>query len=111
MVFQKPFEEGTASRENHFVSFDALILAGQGDIGEVVVASQFTERCLHNILKVIPLQAQLFICHGEFLNGTTFDWSFRKPTDKAIIIVIVITIIIIIPLANTIMIITNIMQE
>ena len=67
MVFQKPLEEGTASGENHLVSFDTLILAGQGDIGEVVVASQFAESCLHNILKVVPLQTQLPICHGELV--------------------------------------------
>ena len=43
MSFRQFLEEGTASRVNHFVGLYALILTGQGDIGEVVVSSEFYE--------------------------------------------------------------------
>ena len=40
MGFKKPFEEGTAAREDHSVGFDELVLTSQGDISELNVISQ-----------------------------------------------------------------------
>ena len=63
MSFEQLLEEGTASRQNHFVGLDALIFAGQGDIGEVGVSSEISKRHLNQALEIIPLQAKLFVCH------------------------------------------------
>ena len=43
MSYQQFLEEGATSRKNHFVGLDALILTGQGDIGEVIVSSEFSK--------------------------------------------------------------------
>ena len=72
MSFQKPFEEWTASWENHIVNFDALIFTSQGDISEVTVTSQFSKRCLDDILEIIPFQTKLLTCHDGCLNSTIF---------------------------------------
>ena len=63
MSFQQLLEEWATSRKNHFVGFDALIFAGQGDISEVCVISQFCKGRLQYILEIIPLQAKLLIGH------------------------------------------------
>ena len=54
MSFQQLFEEGAASRKDHFVELYALIFTGQGDIGEVSVSPQFFKRRLHKVLEIIP---------------------------------------------------------
>ena len=63
MSFQQFLEEGTTSRENHFVGLDALILTGEGDISEVGVSSQFFKGHFHKVLEIIPIQAKTFVCH------------------------------------------------
>ena len=63
MSFQQLLEEGTASRQNHFVGLDALIFTGKGDIGEVGVSSQFFKGHFHKVLEIIPIQAKTFVCH------------------------------------------------
>ena len=63
MSFQQLLEEGTTSRENHFVGLDALILTGQGDISEVGVSSELSKRHFHKVLEIVPIQAKLFILH------------------------------------------------
>ena len=65
MGFKKPFEERTTAREDKSVGFYALVFTGQSDISEVVIDSEFSKRCAQNILKIIPLQTQLLICHYE----------------------------------------------
>ena len=55
MSFQQFLEEGTTSRENHFVGLDALILTGQGDISEVGVSSQISKGHFYKVLEIIPL--------------------------------------------------------
>ena len=64
MKFQQLFEEWATSREDNFVSLDALIFTGQGDISEVSVIPQLCKRPLHKLLEIIPLQAKLLIRHG-----------------------------------------------
>ena len=64
MKFQQLFEEGTTSRKDNFVSLDALIFTGQGDISEVSVTPQLCKRPLHKLLEIIPLQTKLLIRHG-----------------------------------------------
>ena len=63
MSFEQLLEEGTASRQNHFVGLDALIFTGKGDIGEVRVSSQFFKGHFHKVLEIIPIQAKTFVCH------------------------------------------------
>ena len=63
MSFQQLLEEGTTSRENYFVGLDALILTGQGDIGEVGVSSKISKRHLYKALEIIPFQAKFFVRH------------------------------------------------
>ena len=70
------------------MSFYNLTFAGQGDISEVDVVSQFTKRCLDNVLEIIPLQTQLLSCHNvnawmqveicfqDLVFQITFDNSF-----------------------------------
>ena len=54
-------EEGTGSSQYHLMCFHLLtILAGQSDIGEVIVFSQVPESTFDVLLKVIPLEAELF---------------------------------------------------
>ena len=64
MSFRQFLEEGTASRVNHFLGLDALILTGQGDIGEVGVSSEISKGHLYKALEIIPLQAKLLVCHN-----------------------------------------------
>ena len=64
MTFQQPFEEGATNREDHLASFETLILTSQGDISEVGVIPQLSNRGNQNILKVVPLQAKLLVRHG-----------------------------------------------
>ena len=63
MTFQEFFEEWTAGREDHLVSFETLILTRKGDISEVSVIPETSNRVFQNILKVVPFQAELFIRH------------------------------------------------
>ena len=86
MTFQKPFEEGAASREDHLVSFDTPTLTGQGDICEVSVISQISNRGFQNILKVVPLQTQLLLRHDFWFPGMNSGvlvidiiWSSSSP--------------------------------
>ena len=64
MSFQQLLEEGATGRKDHFVGLDALILTGQGDIGEVGVSSEFSKGHLYKALEIIPLQAKLLVCHN-----------------------------------------------
>ena len=45
------------------MGLDALILTGQGDIGEVGVSSEFSKGHFHKVLEIIPIQAKTFVCH------------------------------------------------
>ena len=64
MSFQQLLEEGATGRKDHFVGLDALILTGQGDIGEVGVSSKISKGNLNQALEIIPLQAKLLVCHN-----------------------------------------------
>ena len=63
MSFQQFLEKGAARRKNQLVGLDALILTGQGDIGEVGVSSEFSKGHFHKVLEIIPIQAKLFVWH------------------------------------------------
>ena len=69
MTCQQSSEEWATSREDHFVSFDTLILTSQGDITEVSVILELSNRGFQNVLKVVPLQAQLLIRHDLWFPG------------------------------------------
>ena len=60
------FEERGASGENHFVSLDLLVIAGEGDIKEIFVFPQFPKSHTDIVFKVIPTQTKLF-CHVKTL--------------------------------------------
>ena len=68
MKFQQLFEEGTTSRKDNFVSLDALIFTGQGDISEVSVTPQLCKRPLHK------LQAHPSACHNARLFRYWTQW-------------------------------------
>ena len=38
-------KEGTACREDDFVGLDLFVVAGKGDVEEVLVVPKLTERC------------------------------------------------------------------
>ena len=58
-------EEWGAGREDDFVCLDLLIIAGEGDVKEVLVIPQFTEGKANVAFKVIPAKAELFCRHVE----------------------------------------------
>ena len=69
MTFQQSSEEWATSREDQFVSFDTLILTSQGDITEVGVILELSNRNFQNVLKVVSLQEQLLIRHDLWFPG------------------------------------------
>ena len=86
MSFEQLFEERTACRENRLVSLDSLILTGQGDIGEVAVTSEFSERILQICLEIVPLQTQFFILHTlyfvlKLLKSPNMKSKYQKGAD------------------------------
>ena len=58
---QKCLEEWAAHGENQRVCFQLDILAGQGDICEVTVGSQFSEGRYDVRLKIVPLYRKFFV--------------------------------------------------
>jgi len=67
-----------ASRENDFVGFDASALAREGDVYKVFIALQGAQRGHDVRLKVVPLQAKVFIGHHEQISciGSCFSSFF-----------------------------------
>ena len=63
--FQDGSEERGASGQDHLVSFDLLVLTGQGHVEEVFVVAQFLKRSADVCLKIIPTEAKFlshFVC-------------------------------------------------
>ena len=56
-------EEGTASRQDHFVSLHLGIITGEGDIEEVLLLAEFSESDADVGLEVVPPQAELLRGH------------------------------------------------
>ena len=64
MSLKQLAEEWAGSCKDHFVSFDAFLPTGQGDIGEVVVFPQLSKGSVQPLLEItIPFHAQLFLLH------------------------------------------------
>ena len=57
-------EEGTAGREDNFMSADLIVLAGQRHVTEVLVILQLEDATANVGLKVIPLQTKFLGGHG-----------------------------------------------
>ena len=62
-------EEGTASRENDFVSLHLRIIAGEGDVEEVLLLAEFAESDADVGLEVVPP----FFVTFYFLNSLVFN--------------------------------------
>ena len=58
-------EEGGTCREDNFVGLDLFVVAGKGDVEEVLVVPKLTERCGDVRLKIVPPQAELFRGHFQ----------------------------------------------
>ena len=59
------FEEGTAGGEDDFVGLDLFVVAGKGDVEEVLVVPKLAKSQTDIVLKVVPAQAELFTAHTE----------------------------------------------
>ena len=58
-------KEGTACREDDFVGLDLFVVAGKGDVEEVLVVPKLAKSQTDIVLKVVPAQAELFTAHTE----------------------------------------------
>ena len=61
-------KEGTESCQDNLMRLNLFtILTHQGDISELVALPESSERGTDAFLKIIPLQTELLICHGQDL--------------------------------------------
>ena len=58
---ENSFEEAAAGTEDHFVSLDVFVVAGDGDVQQVGLAPQLSEGGADVTLKIVPSQAEFFL--------------------------------------------------